>query len=493
MTKETMSDNKQAVTDAEVCDALLALVSARGYSDIERMRIALNSFVASRAAPAQPPSQIAEPVTTVDAAPTQEPELYVLRRSDGSDFVRYDGLVMTWDYPPTPLGKGQLPVALYATPQPATTVDAALTQEAAIWVSPEQMRAHPDRTDNSGAYLPARRTSRGKFTMPLYTTLQPAASVASGGETAVIAAARAVIDEFGSSMDGPLQRLYQALRTHDAATAQQPRPLPVVPAVPEGYVLDAAQKPVDEQTLQMALMALGLLTMLAPEELPSDAQAVSRGYVDSGVLARLVPDSPAPIDLVFRTLRAGLKPGANPQPAAMQAAGAATAQLQPRTPAGPIKTWHQRAQEAQPRSEPENWLLSFKAGYMEDEILDLRRALAAQPRTPDAPIDMVLFEHEDGRHAVALTPESAKFSRDDPKWHRVGPVSLYTESAATVAQPQPRTPDAPSENFVSIGYQYEFNHPFVGTIWRDSPDEYNGSRYIGSREVFAATPRQPPL
>lgn len=41
-----------------------------------------------------------------------------------------------------------------------------------------------------------------------------------------------------------------------------------------------------------------------------------------------------------------------------------------------VKMWHQRAQEAQPKSDPEFWPLSFKAGFMEDEIIDLRAALS---------------------------------------------------------------------------------------------------------------------
>lgn len=51
----------------------------------------------------------------------------------------------------------------------------------------------------------------------------------------------------------------------------------------------------------------------------------------------------------------------------------------------PVKMWHQRAQEAHPRSDPEFWPLSLKAGYMEDELIDLRRALAAtQQAEPSA-------------------------------------------------------------------------------------------------------------
>lgn len=36
----------------------------------------------------------------------------------------------------------------------------------------------------------------------------------------------------------------------------------------------------------------------------------------------------------------------------------------------------------------------------------------------------MLYEHEDGRYAVAESAELAIFAADDPKWHRVGPVEI---------------------------------------------------------------------
>ena len=38
--------------------------------------------------------------------------------------------------------------------------------------------------------------------------------------------------------------------------------------------------------------------------------------------------------------------------------------------------------------------------------------------------DAVLFEHSDGRWAVAASADSATFTRDDPDWHRAGPVDI---------------------------------------------------------------------
>lgn len=38
--------------------------------------------------------------------------------------------------------------------------------------------------------------------------------------------------------------------------------------------------------------------------------------------------------------------------------------------------------------------------------------------------DWLLYEHDDGRHAVAPNAEAATFAHGDPTWHRVGPVEV---------------------------------------------------------------------
>lgn len=43
-------------------------------------------------------------------------------------------------------------------------------------------------------------------------------------------------------------------------------------------------------------------------------------------------------------------------------------------------------------------------------------------------LDLVLFEHQDGRYAAALP--GADFLAGDPKWHRAGPVAVYVPAAA---------------------------------------------------------------
>lgn len=47
----------------------------------------------------------------------------------------------------------------------------------------------------------------------------------------------------------------------------------------------------------------------------------------------------------------------------------------------------------------------------------------------DANHNWLLYEHDDGRHAVAPTAESATFSKGDPAWHRVGPVEVPATDA----------------------------------------------------------------
>ena len=53
--------------------------------------------------------------------------------------------------------------------------------------------------------------------------------------------------------------------------------------------------------------------------------------------------------------------------------------------------------------------------------------------------EALLFEHEDGRYAVAMGPESPDFALCNPKWHRLGPVdvSALSTNAGEAAEAQP--------------------------------------------------------
>ncbi|AOJ07623.1 hypothetical protein [Burkholderia mayonis] len=56
---------------------------------------------------------------------------------------------------------------------------------------------------------------------------------------------------------------------------------------------------------------------------------------------------------------------------------------------------------------------------------------SAQPEKSRA--DALLYEHDDGRYAVASTAEDATFTRDDPAWHRLGPVTVHGGPAVAPA------------------------------------------------------------
>lgn len=48
-------------------------------------------------------------------------------------------------------------------------------------------------------------------------------------------------------------------------------------------------------------------------------------------------------------------------------------------------------------------------------------------------IEALLYEHADGRQAVALSAEHATFAHGDPEWHRVGPITLYDDGTEVEA------------------------------------------------------------
>lgn len=48
--------------------------------------------------------------------------------------------------------------------------------------------------------------------------------------------------------------------------------------------------------------------------------------------------------------------------------------------------------------------------------------------------DWLLYEHDDGRHAVAPSAEAATFAHGDHAWHRVGPVEVPAPSLSRAAE-----------------------------------------------------------
>lgn len=60
-----------------------------------------------------------------------------------------------------------------------------------------------------------------------------------------------------------------------------------------------------------------------------------------------------------------------------------------------------------------------------ESVEDYRVAMGwDKPKAADA----ILYEHEDGRYAVAASPEAATFAAGDPKWHRVGPAEIHIQT-----------------------------------------------------------------
>lgn len=48
--------------------------------------------------------------------------------------------------------------------------------------------------------------------------------------------------------------------------------------------------------------------------------------------------------------------------------------------------------------------------------------------------EWLLYEHDDGRHAVAPSAEAATFAHGDPAWHRVGPVEVPSNVDAVLTE-----------------------------------------------------------
>lgn len=66
----------------------------------------------------------------------------------------------------------------------------------------------------------------------------------------------------------------------------------------------------------------------------------------------------------------------------------------------------------------------------ETTVISVGRAIEAKVLEKLGTSDWLLYEHDDGRHAVASTAEAATFAHGDPAWHRVGPVAIHPKAAA---------------------------------------------------------------
>lgn len=65
------------------------------------------------------------------------------------------------------------------------------------------------------------------------------------------------------------------------------------------------------------------------------------------------------------------------------------------------------------------WLASVPPALWHHQGRHIQRAKAL-----NAPAEAILYEHDDGRYRVARSAEEAEFTRDEPVWHRAGPVDV---------------------------------------------------------------------
>lgn len=80
----------------------------------------------------------------------------------------------------------------------------------------------------------------------------------------------------------------------------------------------------------------------------------------------------------------------------------------------------------------------YPGGTRSVYVLGYRSMLAAAPQAsaapaPAEPAAAILFENEDGRHAVWQGAGSPSWTYGDPKWHRVGPVDISGISIPAIA------------------------------------------------------------
>lgn len=107
--------------------------------------------------------------------------------------------------------------------------------------------------------------------------------------------------------------------------------------------------------------------------------------------------------------------------------------------------------------------------------------------------DWLLYEHDDGRHAVAPSAEAATFAHGDPAWHRVGPVEAPASTTGSAV-----VPTEPTQAMLEAGaMRVAMNQQYVGTaeakagmVWRDmvaaSAPASGGSAVVPAGEEQAA-------
>lgn len=98
--------------------------------------------------------------------------------------------------------------------------------------------------------------------------------------------------------------------------------------------------------------------------------------------------------------------------------------------------------------------------------------------------DWLLYEHDDGRHAVAPSAEAATFAHGDPAWHRVGPVEVPAANGAE-HDLDPRTALTYAKRMKD--YCDAFNgRDWANVMIHGSPDEQNLAHALDNLTECAA-------
>ncbi len=98
--------------------------------------------------------------------------------------------------------------------------------------------------------------------------------------------------------------------------------------------------------------------------------------------------------------------------------------------------------------------------------------------------EALLFEHVDGRYAVAFGPVSPEFTRGDPKWVRLGPVDV---SLVASPAPAPVVQAQPTYRFWKVGDDLLPFHKAASHVNPDYRDGWNACWYALKNDTVATT------
>jgi hypothetical protein len=109
-------------------------------------------------------------------------------------------------------------------------------------------------------------------------------------------------------------------------------------------------------------------------------------------------------------------------------------------------------------------------------LLSLADLGAAQPPVPEQSFDPMPF--------VGMPADDSPLSHQEI----FSAVLHHASEIVRLTQCVPAECLGTLPEYESVGYQYKFHGAFGGVTWRDSSNDYNGGRYVESREIFAKRP-----